>query len=228
MTCWAGASSSPNTWTASSAGRSPTGCSSRSFTCWSGPITPSSAYRYVRIDENGKVVEREAVTPAGAPKVAEPRRRGGLRRRCNARPSIGCITSRPILPTTSEGQQGFYGLRPAVEGHDHVLQGDVLHDAPAGVLDHSRPGAEREFGGPAGRFGPAIPIVYRSAVARAALRELRDADPSVQVAGTEGSAEAYQTGTPKPLKFHIGYGLARLPSNLLFATREDLAVQAKK
>ena len=39
---------------------------------------------------------------------------------------------------------------------------------------------------------------------------------------------AYQATDPKPLNFHIGYGLARLPSNLLFATREDLAVQAKK
>jgi hypothetical protein len=36
---------------------------------------------------------------------------------------------------------------------------------------------------------------------------------------------AYQTGSPKPLKFHIGYGLARLPSNLLLATRSELTAQ---
>lgn len=38
--------------------------------------------------------------------------------------------------------------------------------------------------------------------------------------------QAYQTGSPKPLNFHIGYGLARLPSNLLLATRADLTTQA--
>lgn len=33
---------------------------------------------------------------------------------------------------------------------------------------------------------------------------------------------AYQAGNAKPLSFHIGYGLARLPSNLQLATRKDL------
>ena len=38
---------------------------------------------------------------------------------------------------------------------------------------------------------------------------------------------AYQTGTPKPLNFHIGYGVAQLPSNMLLATRSSAPAPAK-
>ncbi len=34
--------------------------------------------------------------------------------------------------------------------------------------------------------------------------------------------EAYRTSDPKPLNFHIGYGLARLPSNLLLAKKSEV------
>jgi len=39
---------------------------------------------------------------------------------------------------------------------------------------------------------------------------------------------AYQTGSPKPLNFHIGYGVAQLPSNMLLATRSEPQAQAKQ
>jgi len=38
---------------------------------------------------------------------------------------------------------------------------------------------------------------------------------------------AYQTGAPKPLNFHIGYGVAQLPSNMLLATRSVTSASAK-
>jgi hypothetical protein len=38
---------------------------------------------------------------------------------------------------------------------------------------------------------------------------------------------AYQTMNPKPLNFHIGYGLAQLPSNLLLATKSDRPAEAR-
>jgi hypothetical protein len=41
--------------------------------------------------------------------------------------------------------------------------------------------------------------------------------------------QAYQKNSPKPLNFHIGYGLAQLPSNLLLATKSNtLQKQAMK
>jgi hypothetical protein len=40
--------------------------------------------------------------------------------------------------------------------------------------------------------------------------------------------KAYQTNSPRPLNFHIGYGLARLPSNLLLATRGESGAQAQR
>ena len=38
---------------------------------------------------------------------------------------------------------------------------------------------------------------------------------------------AYQSGSPKPLDFHIGYGVAQLPSNMLLAMKAGPITQAK-
>jgi hypothetical protein len=38
--------------------------------------------------------------------------------------------------------------------------------------------------------------------------------------------QAYQTGNPKPLNFHVGYGVAQLPSNMQLATRVEPQAQA--
>ena len=181
-----------------------------------------TGYRYVRIDDKGKVVEREATTQAGAPKI----------------PNRG-VEVDFVDDSTKAAHRLFYfsiniaddHLKDNKEFSEFVgqLKGMTTYFKATSYMTH-RP----EFS------------IIRDLVLTGSGTILQDdsglpyrlyKDPPwhVQLYGDyqmpikpfhwleqKDLRAAYQSDRPKPLNFHIGYGLARLPSNLLLATREDI------
>ena len=185
-------------------------------------------YRYIRIDESGKVVERELVTTPqkDAPKVA------------NKGVEVDFVDD------ASQAVHRLYYFSTNI-ADDHLgdnkgfgafvsqLKGMTTYFKATSYMTH-RP----EFS------------IIRNLVLDGSSAILQDdsglpyhlyTDPPwhVQLYGNydkpirpfswleqKDLRKAYETRNPKPLSFHIGYGQARLPSNLLFATREDVPVQA--
>lgn len=184
-------------------------------------------YRYVRIDDKGKVVERELVTPKkGEPRIPNP----GVEVDFvdNATQAVHRLYyfSTNIADDHLKDNKGFTEFVPQ-------LKGMTTYFKATSYMTH-RP----EFS------------IIRNLVLNGSSAVLQDdsglpyhlyTDPPwhVQLYGNyekpirpfswleqKDLRTAYQTSNPKPLNFHIGYGLARLPSNLLFATRSDVSVQA--
>jgi hypothetical protein len=185
-------------------------------------------FRYVRIGENGKVVDRPAVTPPDAPKMAN---RG---------------VEVDFVDNSTQAVHRLYYFSTNI-ADDHLkdnqefgtfvsqLKGMTTYFKATSYMTH-RP----EFS------------IIRDLVLTGSSTILQDdsglpyklyTDPPwrVQLYGNydkpirpfkwleqKDLRTAYQTGNPKPLSFHIGYGVAQLPSNLLLASRvEPPSTQAK-
>jgi hypothetical protein len=184
-------------------------------------------YRYVRIDENGKVVQREAVIPPGAPKMA------------NRGVEVDFLDN-----STQAVHRLFYFSINIADDHLQEnkefstfvsqLKGMTTYFKATSYMTH-RP----EFS------------IIRNLVLAGSSTILQDdsglpyklyTDPpwKVQLYGDYNKPirpflwleqkdlrAAYQSGQAKPLNFHIGYGVAQLPSNLLLASRIEPSTQAK-
>jgi hypothetical protein len=184
-------------------------------------------FRYVRIDENGKVVERQAVTAAGAPKVAN---RG--------------VEVDFVDDSTQTAHRLYYFSTNIAD--DHLADNKAFSDFVSQIKGMTTYFKATSYMTHRPEFS-----IIRNLVLTGSSTVLQDdsglpyklyTDPPwhVQLYGDykipirpfkwleqKDLREAYQTGTPKPLKFHIGYGLAQLPSNLLLATRTEPQAQAK-
>jgi hypothetical protein len=184
-------------------------------------------YRYVRIDDDGKVVEREPATSAASAKI----------------PNRGVEVD--FLDDSSQAVHRLYYFSTNI-ADDHLntnkgfaafvsqLKGMTTYFKATSYMTH-RP----EFS------------IIRNLVLTGSATILQDDSGlpyklytapqwRVQLYGNydkpirpfvwleqKDLRQAYQSGNPKPLTFHIGYGLARLPSNLLLATRTEPPAEAK-
>ena len=184
-------------------------------------------YRYVRIDEKGKVVEREATIPQGAPKMA------------NRGVEVDFVDN-----STQAVHRLFYFSINIADDHLQEnkefstfvsqLKGMTTYFKATSYMTH-RP----EFS------------IIRNLVLTGSSTILQDdsglpyklyTDPPWKVTlygnynkpirpflwlEQKDLRAAYQSGSAKPLNFHIGYGVAQLPSNLLLASRNEPSTQAK-
>lgn len=184
-------------------------------------------YRYVRIGDDGKVVERPAVTPKDAPKVTNR----GVEVDFS---DDGTGTVHRLFYFSTNIDDTHLGENKAFTAFVPQLKGMTTYFKATSYMTH-RP----EFS------------IIRDLVLGGSSAILQDdsglpyhfyTDPPwhVQLYGIyekpirpfgwlyqKDLTTAYEANKPKPLNFHIGYGMARA-SNLLFATRADVTVQAKK
>jgi hypothetical protein len=183
-------------------------------------------FRYVRIDDNGKVVAREEVTTPKAPKVPN----SGVEvdfvdDGTQAVHRLYYFSTNIDDPHLKENK-GFTAFIPQLNGMTtyfkatsymtHRPEFSIIRDL---VLNGSTAVLQDDSGLPYHLYtDPPWHVQlygdYDKPITPFKWLEQKDL------------RTAYQNGTAKPLKFHIGYGLARLPSNLLFATRQDVSVQA--
>jgi hypothetical protein len=183
-------------------------------------------YRYVRIDDSGKVVEREAVTPTGAPKVANRGVEVDFVDDTTQAVHRLYYFSTNIADDHLKDNKGFTEFVPQLKGMTtyfkatsymtHRPEFSIIRNL---VLDGSSAILQDDSG---------LPYkLYTNPPWRVQLYGNYD-KPIRPFSWLEQKdlRKAYETTGPKPLNFHIGYGLARLPSNLLLATREEPAVQA--
>jgi hypothetical protein len=186
-----------------------------------------TGFGYVRIDDNGKVVERQISTSPSAPKIAN---RG--------------VEVDFVDDSTQAAHRLYYFSTNIADDHlkdnkefgEFVsqLKGMTTYFKATSYMTH-RP----EFS------------IIRDLVLNGSSAILQDdsglpyrmyKDPPwhVQLYGDYNQPirpfkwleqkdlrAAYQTGTPKPLNFHIGYGLAQLPSNLQLVTRQEVTTAAR-
>jgi hypothetical protein len=185
-------------------------------------------YRYVRIDDTGKVVEREAVTPPGAPKVANRGVEVDFVDDGSQAVHRLYYFSTNIADDHLKDNQGFTAFVPQLKGMTtyfkatsymtHRPEFSIIRNL---VLDGSSAVLQDDSGLPYKLYTDPPWHVQLYGDYEVPIRPFKWLEQ-------KDLRTAYQTDKPKPLNFHIGYGLARLPSNLLFATREDPPMQAKK
>lgn len=183
-------------------------------------------YRYVKIDDNGKVVEREAVTPAGV-KIANRGVEVDLLDDATQAVHRLYYFSTNIDDKHLAENKGFTSFVPELKGMTtyfkatsymtHRPEFSIIRDL---VLNGSSAVLQDDSGLPYKLYTDPPWHVQLYGDYEIPIRPFKWLEQ-------KDLRTAYQTTNPKPLNFHIGYGLARLPSNLLFATRQDLAVQAK-
>jgi hypothetical protein len=184
-------------------------------------------FRYLRIDENGKVVERDAASSSF--KVKMPNR--GVE--VDFVDDATQLVHRLFYFSTNIDDEHL-GVNKGFSEFVSQLKGMTTYFKATSYMTH-RP----EFS------------IIRNLVLAGSSAVLQDdsglpyhlyTDPPwrVQLFGNYNQPirpfkwleqkdlrQAYQTRSPKPLNFHIGYGVAQLPSNLLLATRSEPPVQAR-
>jgi hypothetical protein len=195
-------------------------------------------YRYVRIDESGKVVEREAAAPPPPP--AKPGEK---------RAAAPKVTNRGVevdfVDDSTQAVHRLYYFSINI-ADDHLAENKAFSEFVSqlkGMTSYFKATSYMTH-------RPEFSII-RNLVLNGSNNVLQDdsglpyklyTDPpwKVQLYGNydkpirpfkwleqKDLREAYQSGNPKPLKFHIGYGVAQLPSNMLLATRQEPRAQAK-
>jgi hypothetical protein len=182
-------------------------------------------YRYVRIDDAGKVVEREAATPKDAPK---PANRGiEVDFSDNASGAVHRLYyfSVNIDDEHLSKDKGFTEFVPQLKGMTtyfkatsymtHRPEFSIIRDL---VLNGSSAILQDDTGLPYHFYTDPPWHVQLYGVYEKPIRPFGWLDQ-------KDLHTAYQANNPKPLNFHIGYGMARA-SNLLLAMRTDVAVQA--
>ncbi len=183
-------------------------------------------YRYVRLDENGKVVERE---PATSPTVKIPNR--------------GVEVDFVDDSTQAVHRLYYFSINIA---DDHLKDNKAFSDFVSQLKGMTTYFKATSYMTHRPEFS-----IIRNLVLTGSSAVLQDdsglpyhlyTDPpwKVQLFGNYNKPirpflwleqkdlrEAYHTNSPKPLNFHIGYGVAQLPSNMLLAVRNDPPAQAK-
>jgi hypothetical protein len=185
-------------------------------------------YRYVRIDDNGKVVERPAVMPKDAPKLSNRGVEVDFVDDASHAVHRLYYFSTNIADDHLADNKGFTAFVPQLKSMTtyfkatsymtHRPEFSIIRDL---VLNGSSAILQDDSGLPYHLYtDPPWHVQlygnYDKPIRPFSWLEQKDL------------RKAYETNNPKPLNFHIGYGQARLPSNLLFATRDDVSVRASK
>jgi hypothetical protein len=195
-------------------------------------------FRYVRLDESGKVIEREANPPA------QPKTKTGEKGAAPPKPANRGVEVDFVDDSTKAVHRLYYFSINIADDHLEnnkefsqfvsQLKGMTTYFKATSYMTH-RP----EFS------------IIRDLVLTGSNTILQDdsglpyklyTDPPwhVQLYGDYNKPirpflwleqkdlrQAYQKGNSKPLNFHIGYGVAQLPSNMLLATKGSAPAQAR-
>lgn len=182
-------------------------------------------YRYIRIDEAGKVVERPAVIPKDAPRMADRGVEVDF-----SDDGTGAVHRLYYFSVNIDDEhlskdKAFTAFVPQLKGMTtyfkatsymtHRPEFSIIRDL---VLNGSSAILQDDSGLPFHFYtDPPWHVQlygeYEKPIRPFGWLEQKDLHA------------AYEANSPKPLNFHIGYGMARA-SNLLLATRSDVAVQA--
>ena len=181
-------------------------------------------FRYVRVDEHGRVVERPGGVPVGAPFANKGL---DLEFRTDADQSIHRLyyfTVNLSNPRLSKNQgvleyishiQGATSMLKATSYMTHKPEFSMIRDL---VLAHSAAVMEDDSGVPFHCFAAntwKLQLYGDYYQPYGSFKWLEQAD----------LRKAYQAGGAKPLSMHMGYGFRKITSNLLLARRRDAAPQ---
>jgi hypothetical protein len=181
-------------------------------------------YRAVRLDENGRVVERDAA----AGKV--PNR--GVEIDFSSEGSTEIhrlfyfslnladdrLKDNSSFAAFVNGLKGMTTYLKATSYMTHHKEFSIIRDM---VLNGSSAVLQDDSGIPYHCFEPAawhIQLFGEYTRPYGSFRYMEEKD----------LREAYQTAHPKPLEFRIGYGFSKAPSNLLFATKVQPVTSARR
>jgi hypothetical protein len=174
-------------------------------------------YRYVRLDEEGKVVPRAAGVSDGGNRGIE------IDFSADANQSVHKLFYFSINLSDEKMKQNksflafLSGLKSvttffkATSYMMHAPQFSIIRDQ---VLARSAAILQDDSGIPYRFFQPPWGVQLYGGYARPYGSFRWREQPDLR--------KAYTTSDPKPLKFEIGYGFKRIPSNLLFATRNSV------
>jgi hypothetical protein len=173
--------------------------------------------RYVRLDEEGRVIDRSAEAPAkGANRGVEIDFRDEADRSAHklfyfsVNLADARLRNNPAFLKFLAGLDGMTTYLKATSYMPHHEEFSIIRRQ---VLERSAAILQDDSGIPYRYFDPAVwQLQLYGSYERpyGSFRWLEQAD----------LRKAYQTGAPKPLGFRIGYGFGRIPSNLLLAVRK--------